>query len=302
MDYIVQTLQIVAWPSIVLVLGLTFRGSIGTLIRRMNKAKYRDFEFSFDRSLAQAEADLPTAGEATQRTTRDPAISDTDDPSAVVLRAWADLETTAAAKIRAVLPQSASNLVARSDPVSYFVHFGATLSPRIARVAGTLHRLRNNLVHGQVETPSINDARRFAAAAAQVRSEVERVESVALFSITSLTYVLFEINTMIDTGRYDDITVAEISEHIRHRDVLPFLAERGADDVDFSLVLTSKPTFPAFVNYYHDELLDILEAYAGRIRRKWGVESRGLCLLVAWTTEMLQRGTGWQPDASRYSA
>ncbi|QDE27997.1 hypothetical protein FIV45_12300 [Paremcibacter congregatus] len=42
--------------------------------------------------------------------------------------------------------------------------------------------------------------------------------------------------------------------------------------------------------------LERMELYAGQHRRKWGVENNGLCLLLVWTNEIIQRGTGWYPS------
>jgi hypothetical protein len=36
-------------------------------------------------------------------------------------------------------------------------------------------------------------------------------------------------------------------------------------------------------------LQQLLGGYAGEERRKWGVEHNGLCLLVAWVTELIQQ-------------
>ena len=36
---------------------------------------------------------------------------------------------------------------------------------------------------------------------------------------------------------------------------------------------------------------NIYGGYAGVERRKWGVENLGLCLVLAWTAEMITQGT-----------
>ena len=42
------------------------------------------------------------------------------------------------------------------------------------------------------------------------------------------------------------------------------------------------------------KLNDILAAQRGNERRKWGIENSGLCLLVAWANEIMQREAGQQ--------
>jgi hypothetical protein len=44
-----------------------------------------------------------------------------------------------------------------------------------------------------------------------------------------------------------------------------------------------------------DYLQRMCNAYSGDERKKWGVENSGLCLLLAWTNEIIQQGSGWHP-------
>jgi hypothetical protein len=46
---------------------------------------------------------------------------------------------------------------------------------------------------------------------------------------------------------------------------------------------------PASAEKINSELKSILGGYAGDERRKWGVENSGLCLLLAWTNELIQQ-------------
>ena len=43
---------------------------------------------------------------------------------------------------------------------------------------------------------------------------------------------------------------------------------------------------------YLQSLLNVVDA-----QRKWGVENRGLCLLIAMTNEIVQQGSGWSSSA-----
>jgi hypothetical protein len=61
------------------------------------------------------------------------------------------------------------------------------------------------------------------------------------------------------------------------------LLDRGNDEVNFE-------------GHYVRHLKSIYGGYAGQERRKWGVENKGLCLLVAWTMEIIQQGSGWQSN------
>jgi len=39
----------------------------------------------------------------------------------------------------------------------------------------------------------------------------------------------------------------------------------------------------------NEKLNEILGGYQGKEPRKWGIENNGLCLLLAWTNELIQR-------------
>lgn len=108
--------------------------------------------------------------------------------------------------------------------------------------------------------------------------------------LTALTHLLLEINAASDTGRYDHITIADVHNAIERGKVLRFLQETCKRDIDLSLLVTA--TDPEFEIWYEKRLQDIFGGYAGSERRKWGVESRGLCLLIAWTTELIQQRDG----------
>ncbi len=96
----------------------------------------------------------------------------------------------------------------------------------------------------------------------------------------------------MDTGRFDNISVTKAKEVIDKGEVLQYLQSLAPDIVDLSLIIGDSP-YPGFAKFYHNEMKDILGGYGGRERRKWGIENRGLCLLLAWTNEIVQRGKGW---------
>ena len=109
--------------------------------------------------------------------------------------------------------------------------------------------------------------------------------------LTFLTLLILQLNSMIDTGKYDDITIEEIHHHIDHGTILKFLKERGQKDIDLSVHLTGD-----FQSFYIKQLQSLYDACAGDERRKWRVQNKGLCLLVAWTNEIVQQGSGWTPN------
>ena len=97
--------------------------------------------------------------------------------------------------------------------------------------------------------------------------------------LSKLIHLIFDLNAALDTGQYDDISMAEASEHIERENVVPWLRER-VHQMDFSVLNEEE------IAEYHRRLAEIHAGYAGNERRKWGVENRGLCLLIAWTAEL----------------
>ena len=110
----------------------------------------------------------------------------------------------------------------------------------------------------------------------------------------ALTLLILQLNHLLDTGRYDTLTLEEVKSSIRDGSILQFIQQRAGMDVDFSILLDGL-TYRNFERFYVTYLQSILENYGGDEGRKWGVENRGLCLLIAWTNEILQQGTGWSP-------
>jgi hypothetical protein len=111
-----------------------------------------------------------------------------------------------------------------------------------------------------------------------------------------LSLFIMEINAVLDTGRYDSITLDEIKEHIRDGSIIRFMRDRTRGDGDFSSIfLEPSPYGNNFERYCVTSLQAIRDAYAGDERRKWAVSNRGLCLLIAWTVEIIKLGSGWIP-------
>lgn len=107
-----------------------------------------------------------------------------------------------------------------------------------------------------------------------------------------LTLMILELNGLLDSGNYDGITPAEVAAHLDDGSIFDYLRERVGADADFSLLLEGGP-YPGFAAFYVAALRDLNGAYSSG--RKWGVSHRGICLLLAWTNEIIQQGHGWRP-------
>lgn len=99
--------------------------------------------------------------------------------------------------------------------------------------------------------------------------------------LTNLTYAIININAAIDTGKYK-YSVKEIEQHIATGDVFQFISEQCKDDVDLSLIRGD------IENEIVIGLQEILGGNRERVKRKWGIENNGLCLLLAFVNELIQ--------------
>ncbi|MFJ3073423.1 hypothetical protein [Pseudomonas sp. NPDC087029] len=111
--------------------------------------------------------------------------------------------------------------------------------------------------------------------------------------VTALTGLILQINKVIDSGKYNDISISEVHSAIDSQRLLRFMKEKCGKDIDLSIHLESR-AYGDFEAYYEEKINQIYNAYAGDERRKWGVENLGLCLVLAWTNEIIQWGEGLQ--------
>lgn len=101
---------------------------------------------------------------------------------------------------------------------------------------------------------------------------------------------LRQINMAIDTEEYQHITIEDVENEIENGSLFSYLRKELNDHIDFSLWKLDMEA--ALTN----ALYDILVVYKGKERRKFGIENSGLCLLVAWTLEVIARNTDNQKN------
>ncbi|NLX99287.1 MAG: hypothetical protein GXY83_24385 [Rhodopirellula sp.] len=99
--------------------------------------------------------------------------------------------------------------------------------------------------------------------------------------ITKLTSVGFCLNGALGSGKYDDISIAEVKKRIEQGDVFNYLESVLGHDVD--LTLLSPGDKAELLKEWQDLALAVDEG------RKMCVDRNGLCLLVAYLLEGIQR-------------
>jgi hypothetical protein len=95
-------------------------------------------------------------------------------------------------------------------------------------------------------------------------------------------FLLWQLIAAADTGDFDGLSIDDVRLHARAGTISKFLQETFRKVADFSIFTDEnwKEIDSDFENM--DNAIDA--------RRKFGVENRGITLLMAWTLEGVQRG------------
>lgn len=99
--------------------------------------------------------------------------------------------------------------------------------------------------------------------------------------IAQLTFLGFYLNGALGSGKYDDISIEEVKGKIRDHTIFDYLKARLGMDIDLSVLSPED----------RQELNDEWEGLADNVdeARKMCVDRNGLCLLVAYLLEGIQR-------------
>lgn len=106
-------------------------------------------------------------------------------------------------------------------------------------------------------------------------------------TLIDLTYLQFNLIAVIDAGSHDGVSFDEVKSAVRSGKLVAWLDQRFPKDVDMSAYREGRE------HEIGAALADALEGLDGRERKKTGVEHNGICLLLALTTEAIQR-KGWE--------
>jgi len=272
-----------------------FKEPLTKLLNSISKFKYKDFEMTFSEGLSEAKKNMLAEnhneiylGKEEEKLLEESQKS----PRTLILEAWIEIETAAAKKLTELYGKIDKNYTNRT--LNLLIN-KRVLSPNTIQVIEQLRSLRNQASHQPDFSVTPEQAFEYAKLSRSIKTEITKINSVPSQHLRSLTLMILEINHLIDSKKFDDVSTEEIKKHIRNKTVMDFLKTRGKDEIDISILLQAN-VYPNFKEFYEEQLLKILDAYAGDERKKWGVENRGLCLLIAWTNEIIQQGYGWHPS------
>lgn len=298
LGFISQIVQSFAWPIVVVVIAFLFKRPLSQLVLIAEKIKYKDLEIVFKKELAVAKS--TTSGrELPDLTDRDRVMVEQEtrqSPTQAILTAWRDIEETIYRKLKELLPLE-SPQSKRLTPARAYNELWLTgvMTPLMEDVIQRLHFLRNQLAHRSDYQVSSETVWEYVLLAKRIQKKIEALTELPAAQLSPLTYMVLQINSLIDSGKYSDITLDDIEREIERGSLFQYLIGRAKGDVDFSIILKGT-TYPRFEKFYIDRLQNICNAYSGNERRKWGVQNLGLCLLLAWTNEIIQQGGGWHPN------
>lgn len=99
--------------------------------------------------------------------------------------------------------------------------------------------------------------------------------------VNRLTFLGFYLNGALGSGKYDDISIDEVKARIRDHTIFDYLDTKLGMDIDLSILSAED----------RRELNEEWEDMADAINesRKMCVDRNGLCLLVAYLLEGIQR-------------
>lgn len=297
MENLINFLDVVVWPCVVLIVLFILRKPIKALLPYVKTIKYKDLEVNFRKGLDQIKEEAIEAGIDIQT-----GIGDRSEiykltessPTSAILESWKELEVSAKRKVEELAPRETKFRNPLQRPIAYLEHTGA-LNPSTTRTVRDLQSLRNQAAHSTKLKITKEDAIEYISLSKSIMKQVEAIRELPRIKLTALTLLILELNHLIDSGKYNNIGIEDVYNAIKQKQIIPYLRESTKADSDFSLYGEDGP-YSGFVEYYHEQMYQIYGGSAGNERRKWGVENLGLCLLLAWTNEIIQQGAGWYPS------
>ena len=304
-DDMIDLTAALVWPVTIATIVLIFKEEIKTIIKNTRQLELGSFlsliiDDASDET-DQAPSDTPSdASDETDEASSDTPSDDSKETDtkhyshAAVLKSWRNLEVFAKKKVTELLPEEESYQHPLARPIDYLQYKGVFTSSDNNTIY-QLRLFRNFIAHGNLPTVSAKHVDRYRRRVAKIRRRIADITILPNIKLNSLTLLVLEINQLIDSKEFHEISIKEVCAWIENENILPALAKRTENFSDFSPFFDGGP-YSEFVDYYHKQMKKILNAYAGNEQRKWGIQNMGLCLLLAWTNELIQQGSGWYPN------
>ncbi|MDE0093273.1 MAG: hypothetical protein OXO49_02070 [Gammaproteobacteria bacterium] len=288
-----------AWPVLILLLCCKFRNNLDEFLQHVTKVNAYGVQVERDSKTIRAKAERngvkdQAIDEEYKQTLKQTVAT---NPREAILTAWYQLQRTAVLKYHELSRKQGKDQVAPSEALAFF-EYSSALTPNSAEALRDLRFLRNQLVHQSIDNISKTTAEEFVAATRSLIYQIKAMTDTPAVDLVLLTFLILQYNKLLDRGICNDITIEDVHNHIENGTILRFIdeeARRVGDSLNLKIFLKAEADEQTFEEYYVKYLQATYGAYAGDERRRWGVENNGLCLLIAWTVEIIQQGGGWVP-------
>ncbi len=287
-----EILEIIIWPLTVAFSAFLFKKPIASLIGRIKGVEYNKNKDGSQIKATFLEAGLADVKQKLEipNTDKSQQLQSLPDPKLSILEAYSNLEHTAEKKL-AELNQKDF----KGSPLSYLEHKGS-FTPNIESALQDIRMLRNQVAHYASSDIREEDAKDYLSVIKKIEKVIDALDSLPAMHLHAITMIVRNLSVILDANKYTEISIHEIHKHIEDGTVLDFLA--SLDESRELKAIMETGLYKGFVKFYVQSLQSIYHAYAGDERRKWGIEKSGICLLLAWTNEIIQMGSGWHPTTN----
>lgn len=94
-------------------------------------------------------------------------------------------------------------------------------------------------------------------------------------------FLLWQLIAALDSGKYNSLSISEVKRHADAGTISAAVIDRFGGDADFSIF---EPKDWADINETWSSIANAVDA-----RRKFGVENKGIALLMAYTLQSIQQ-------------
>ena len=292
-EQIIRLIDVMAWPLVSVLFIFCFRRPLSALVEQIGRIRYKGAEIEFSKPLEQTKQDLrEQASFEPSLIVEDPHLSALIETSSrlAVLEAWKSIEVSARKRVEQLMPPKETFSSPLDRPISYLEYKGA-LIPSTASAIHDLRTLRNQVVHVDDAIVSREDAIQYAELAIAIRRQIDAITDLPEVKLTALTLLILHLNSLIDSGKFDDITIDEVYKWAEDRNILASLVERTKGEFSSGDYDENGP-YANFSSFYNDQMESLANVTDGS---EFGVENSGLCFLLAWTNQLIQQGAGWYP-------
>jgi len=191
------------------------------------------------------------------------------NPQDAIKKSWHQIEEAAEIKSKELSLTGAQSANFRADKALRHIECSGVFSPVIKQALSQLSRLCSEMKNNPEGSISSEVTLNYIRVARVIIKQIQSLATIPQFKLTSLTYLMLEYNALLDSQKYNYISVADIHREIESHSVLRYIAKEAVEDVDLSLILVSDDPSD-FENKYSEQLDWIYGGYAGQERRKWG--------------------------------